>query len=136
MRDGDARPWPWWWPWWWRGASAIAYPWLETDGRGAGSGRLGSPGTQDSRWHKFAGLAGTCAGPGSGLAALGRAGLAAWLFAPGRGGSSAQLRLHWGPAVPRGALTSAPGALCARSEGQAGAVALAVAALLQAYSFH
>lgn len=83
----------------------------------------GLPGDGQSRWHKFAGLAGTCAGRAR--AGCCAAGLAAggWLLAPGswlrgRGGSAARLRLHWGPAAPRGALTSAPGALCARSEGR------------------
>lgn len=61
-------------------------------------------------------------GPGSGGLRW-AAGLAAGssLLAPGPGWEHGGLRLHWGPAAPRGALTSAPGALCARSEGPSGA---------------
>lgn len=89
------------------------------DGReGRGQRALGLPGDGQCGWHKFAGPAGTCTGRAPGCAGLRWAGR--WLLFPGRGGSAARLRLHWGPAAPRGALTSAPGALCARSEGPTG----------------
>lgn len=100
------------WPWPWREASTLAYPWLETGGRGAGSPGTAEPVAQVCR------LGGHVRGPGSGRASLG-CWAGGWQLAPswfpGRGGSTARLRLHWGPAAPRGAMTSAPGALCARS---------------------
>lgn len=56
---GGARPWP------WRGASALAYPWLETGGRGAGSpgtSRAGGTSSQVGRARARAGLRAGCAG--------------------------------------------------------------------------
>lgn len=91
--------------------------------------RVGLPMAGDGREARAAGaraprgraepVAQVCRSGGHVRGRAGCAGLPGWLLvlAPGRGGSAARLRLHWGPAAPRGALTSAPGALCARSRG-------------------
>lgn len=101
----------------WREASTLAYPWLVTGGGGARMRALGLLGAGQGRWHKFAGRAGTCTGRAPGWL-RGDGALAAAPAWPGW--ERARLRPHWGPAAPRGALTSAPGALCARGKGLVG----------------
>lgn len=94
-------------------ARSLTHGWRRAGGARAPRGRV-EPVAQVCR------SGGHVRGPGSGRAALGCCWASGWLLVPGswlpgRGGSVARLRLHWGPAARRGALTSAPGALRAGS---------------------